>query len=582
MGHLKNLRNINNAQLASFILSFALFMYLSLDNIFSVNLATYSPAEFHFFDKNLFPSNLDNLSNGLSPRIGSFFIMKSLMSLGFTYEWSYFLIVILICIISGLSVSFFANAINRRYTILIAIITTFMLFVSRLGIVGGFTTFSADSLFLGLGLSLITLGIVLLKYYNYYSLAFILVSLSAICHIHEGIWGFLIMFIISAYNKKFEIIKIWSLYLSIIIILLLTLSNVLDSSTIDINQEEFFHLYVIERLPHHLLLRYIGIKQIGLLLCSYILIIIYCFRKTGTYKFLNFLLLISCITLSFWYLTVDCLHLNFFVKLYIGKFIKYISILFIFEFIKTLSYDLENKSFSLFICTSLLLHPLLWLLSLLILIILDKIQDNKKNILYNILSVANIIVSVMVLNYGKWALLLLTVLCIIYSFNKCKIIRLSTIPIVCFLLIINLYCSAKPSSIYGIPTSLLAEQSERNVYEFANEFKNISKPEETFICDPYSNASCFIQHVSRRSSFVLWKTVPSYEKGIIEWNKRVKSIPKWDTISEKTIISIMKKNRIKYLVDNDIRRFKDNKSLSVILHNNGYILYKLNTYSNEK
>lgn len=62
-----------------------------------------------------------------------------------------------------------------------------------------------------------------------YNIAFILVSLATCLHIHEGIYGFGTIFIIlvseTIYKRKIELRNVWTIFISIIVIFSVALSN---------------------------------------------------------------------------------------------------------------------------------------------------------------------------------------------------------------------------------------------------------------------------------------------------------------------------------------------------------------------
>lgn len=523
----------------------------SLKGVFHANLITYSPEELHFFDNSLFTHNLDVMLNehSISPRMASLFLFRILMWTGISYESSYLVIYALTCILTSIAIFIYAQKEFEFEHVIATILLTFLIVSSSVGISASFYTFQPNSLFLGLGTAFFTLALVSLLVQenekNLY-LPYLLVSLAALSHIHEGIWGFVIISLIAIYKYGIKIIWNYSPYIAIAVILCLTIPSILTSE-VAANPELLYEKYVKIRVPHHLYFwQSFPIKTlesfIKLLLITYIAKLYgagnkgikFCYYAIGIFLCLNVV----------WYVTYELMHSSFFIKMYIPKCFKNINILFTLLLCKYVSKEKQSLPLIYLISCTLLPHYY-WTIVLLVYIITIKFDFSEriKSTIWISLSTIPIIISLSI-QINTAHLVVTFVVLILLIFKKYS---LSIIPIAigCYLMLF-LWNVKKPC--LNFTDSMIAYRVGEPLYNFAKSVSTIIPQESVILMDNKSNKSGYIQHITRRDAYILYKSAPSNEKGIEIWYNRNGEMNGFRSWSANQLEGFMKGKDLKYLI----------------------------------
>lgn len=213
-----------NSKLLVFLTIIVATVVVAMGDLFDYNLVAYSSCEINFFDKSLFTNNIDVLLNNhsVSPRITNFYVFYTLMNFGLSYESSYLVVYLLTCTLTAMALFVFVLKETYSNDYLFVLLTTFVFIFSSIGISSGFSIFAPRSLFLGLGAAFFLCALVSLLFLKgalQINVPFVFVSLATFAHVHEGIWGLVVITLVALYFRGLRIFRSYGLYVSIAILL---------------------------------------------------------------------------------------------------------------------------------------------------------------------------------------------------------------------------------------------------------------------------------------------------------------------------------------------------------------------------
>lgn len=348
-----------------FIISTALFLCFS-PNSLGLNNSIYAIEQLHAYDSGLFTGNPAIMFGEKTPRIFMNWLFKQCMQL-FSLSWED--TAFWITYAGVLPYSFgTVNAVWRLcdknrllYTVLLTI------FIAR-GITSGFpgwTTFEPDTLGLGIafGFSLAAVSYVIGEQKNWLG-AWIMLSLSMLFHVHEGIWGCAALFLLWAAEAiegralSFRAFRGFPVYAAAAVLCILP-SLMSNAGTLP--DREFVRIYANIRTPHHLVPSSWGWKTTG----SYFLLLLYpaglylqfCYKKQKD-KMKPFIWKTVICLLSWlaalavtWFFT-EAHPSSLIVTMTVPKFFRYISLLAIFVYLSVIKgyLDRKNPAHALCIC----------------------------------------------------------------------------------------------------------------------------------------------------------------------------------------------------------------------------------------
>lgn len=514
---------------------------------FGGNIICYSPEEIHFSEPELYTNNLNVIAgqNSISPRLCTFWFMGAMLRCGLSYEVSCLVVIGVILLIMTLALTLFLYKTDlykseRPYILLTLII---WIIFSRIGDFVGFDIYDPSCHFMGLGASLVLLGIVYALTGDTpreRNLSYILVALGACAHIHEGIWGFLIVSFVISYRFRWDIIKLYGLYLTIGVLLLIVLPPLLTSEKIYV--QDFYSIYVSYRHPHHLLFA-ANIDEIVVNIVIYCLIYLFVKRSGDLYDagLCLFLIFVFVFTMVVWYVTNDVLKISSFIELFIPKFVKYINAVFLFLLCKSLN----NKD--------------KWALALLILLIVYCLF--RKNLFFYML-VPGIVLSILSVSFKGRMLRFLSL-----AYFSIMSIVVWSIPVI-------------KNRDLDFSQAILANKVGRPVYDFSVKASKLIPSDKAFLINPKDSKGGYMQLVSRRDAYVTHKGVPSYEKAILEWYDRMMEldgVTDWDS---QKLNSFMKGKKIDYFITQSIKGDYGHY-FDVLLKEGKYILLKRKSTDDE-
>lgn len=224
--------------------------YINSDNY------NYAVEAIHTYDNTIFDGNLNTANSKISPRFFANQITSFLMhSLNVDWYAIWMIITLITYFLYSLAVT---NTVFRCFKdnrIIYSICLILMVAKSTTGELGGFSTNGAEDVFLGAGIAVAMLGIsFVLGNRPKWDIAWISLALATILHIHEGIWGGLIVFIwwigTAIIEKKIEFRLFRLLPIYIFTVLLCTIPSMLSNDIVD--NALFIEIYAFIRTPHHL------------------------------------------------------------------------------------------------------------------------------------------------------------------------------------------------------------------------------------------------------------------------------------------------------------------------------------------
>lgn len=568
------------------------FVWLSERDIFHENMQTYSPAEIHAFDNSLYTHDIDVMTSHdvISPRIGSISIVSTLMHLGLSYEKVYLILFYMTCFFAAIGGVVFVHIADISNKLLGVLIYTIVFGVSRIHNFADFYVFTTNSIFIGLGSALGILATILVlckPTISNLNIAYLLIGVASVCHIHEGIWSFVFVSLIYLISfHKLIPYKCASFYIAIITILVLTIPSLL-SEQYSLSTSDFFTIYVKERIPHHLLLSYNGwtaILSLAITWCVLIYLNNSRIIEKGQYNLYLSLVGLFVVTLCAWYGFTEVLHISAFVKLYVAKFVKYISIPFCLLLVMYIDDVASSKKDWLLLASIILclfVEREVWLYTLLLANFVAWLPIKKK---YNVIvQMAFVIISVFLFVFdSRLASLptrsILLVGCVV-SFLQPFLMRDAILLVITIGgWIGHIYVHTHSLSMESYIHYRMKNKAGEDVCVISQDINNVVPKDQLILCNALSIEDGFIQHISRRSMYALYKTVPSSDLGIKIWHDRIvetKDFCQW--APEHTAI-FMREKELKYVTINveEMANLYDDCSLfAKVAEQGSYILYKL-------
>lgn len=573
------------------LVSFLIFTWIGERSILNENMVTYSPSEIHAFDESLFSQDIDVSinENQISPRCASLVLMKLLMRLGLEYEEVYLVLFLLANFLAALGCVVFLSVGGIGNKLLGAICYSVVFGISRLGVFAGFSVYPISAIMIGLGSALGILATILSIYRQdgrSLNVAYCLVTLAALCHIHEGIWSFLFVSLIYLYfSHKLIPYRSWTFWISAATLLLLTIPSILTNQDA-LSTSEFFSIYVRERIPHHLLLSYDGWRAILPLVLTWCSLIFLSKSRMSGERGLNFyvsLIALFFITLAVWYGLTEILHIPAFVKLYVSKFVKYISVPFCLLFVSWLD-DAARKKEWFMLCSVLLclfLDRELWLYSFLSLQFVTWLPlKGWRNKIVRTVFVA--ICAVLLMKESD--LVPLTVKLFVLLGCVIAMFRFSFLGMVTLSLLLlggllgHIVHRTESFSLASYIEFCLERNAGYDAYRLGKKMGVSLLQDEVFLCDAHSVESSYMQHISRRSAYVLYKTVPSSDKGIGIWKNRVDETRNFSKWAPEETATFMRTRHLRYVVVNECDTnisYSGNVLFSLVEESGNCKLYKL-------
>lgn len=558
-----------------------------LPSTLNPNNFIYAIGQIHTYDKSLFLSNVFMSEHGVSPRFAVDAIFALFMEIN-GGEWVS--VAVPFVYISGFVLAvatvILAFRISKNNGILFAVV--FALFFSQnvSQQIAVFDTFPETTIGMGMGYSLAILAVAFAvggkKNFN---AAWIALTLASIFHIHEGIYGsvvvLLFLLVEMICDRKMLIKENWCMVLCFMAMLAVTLPNMFTDQ-LNISAEEFVYIYGRYRHPHHLIPSTWGLSSI----IKSLLLILFpvCYRmeyllfyeKENVKKFIveTVLFLLAWFgALGIMYIGVEKMNIVALTTMFVSKFFKYVAIVSLLWYVKTVQGYFFHKEYTygfiilVFAGTARFLESYMAIAFAVIFIYIyyhQKIVSERKTetYLYAGMQVCLFALIEIFMPAFKTSLKLKILLGIItimvLTFYMWEKMRKRIFKLVCIMMAFVLLLSSSYGDFYRYhkgrlvavtPEDVLINTCGQDIYQLAHNFKNQTDSDEGFLADPSDESGTgWMQIISERNCYVVYKVIPSSKAMMKEWYERYQQVSGLFEKSTEQIISIMKNTDISYLL----------------------------------
>lgn len=546
----------------------------------------YAIGQINYYDNNLFTKNT-YLSNGvISPRFFLNFVFKIGMMLdGGNWEKVVLFIIYAGLLIFSIAVVKIADNIQTTNKFVITVILGLFFVSNAANQVGYFSTFESDSVGMSTAyfISLLGIAFALNKQYNW---SYIIIAISNLVHIHEGIYGFaiitILVFIECICERKIEIKKYWAIFIYILTALVSVLPNLLTDSLEGLTQSEFVEIYANERHALHLVPSTWNTDW-TIQSCLFIIIaatIKYMYEKSKNGRIERKLKLEIILFPVTWILALiimivgtEVLGSVTITTLFISKYFKYMGVIAYVWIISVIANLLEDKKYLIgyglagftMIMRSLGYKEVFWTLILVVLIYFGYKSEkdffkNRNENLEKLLGLTLYFAIFLIygISYSIPFLLVLVSLYIMLTIHylKCNI-KKNIYNIIMMISLLFVVVGGLYGDIYQVKdgkmqiksaTDFVIANCGEDIYEVSTELRKSTDEEEIIIGDSKDEDLLNLQVISRRNVYASEGTPPSIKKTMAEWWDRCKKAEDLFENDIEYIVDLMKTNDIKYLL----------------------------------
>lgn len=612
--------NVNHVDILQIICSafFVCTIFFScMEKSINANNLIYAIGHIHEYDHTIFQNNIFMATGAVSPRLILDKIFAFFMKLnGGKWERVAVIYIYMGMIVLAVAIILMAKNINAEKGVYLSIIAAVM-FISNACQQVDFTLFELSSIGMGMGFAFVTLAIacVIGKTKNY-NVAWILIGIAAFMHIHEGIYGFVVILILllvqTIHEKKLCVRDNIAFAVCVACLLIVTIPNMLTDAQ-NISNEEFVNIYAYFRHPHHLVPSTWGVDGV---MKSFMMFAFPAFIRgfyllwSSAYKELKeFVLEVTLFTIAWigtyiiFYAGIELLKIPAIAMLFPCKFFKYVGLMGIIWYLKTIADLFREKRNILslaiiaFALSAKVMGSRAVLLCVLLLIWLYYSKqykfDETKNKDFWLLLLMGSGTLYVILKYAeisletKIVLLLIALVIISASCIKKSQLRIfkGIIPIlVVGIVVVSLYGDVYDFSDGRIQFKgshdFLIESCGQDIYDLAIEFKKETGNEDEFLANPDDTKGAgWFQIISNRNCYVLWKVIPSSKAMMEEWYNRYQVSANLFGKSTYEIAQLMRETDIRFLlVDSghyDLIESDDSFVPLFFCENDSYRIYQL-------
>ena len=531
------------------------FYCMGISNSLSDNNTTYALEQINQYDGSIFANNIAVLSSGMSAR----FFMNFIVGLGMKITHGRWTAVAIPLIFLGVVVLAIATVeivfnISKKYRLfLVCILALFIRNSVNTGF-PGWGSFELASIGMGTAytFTMLALSQVIGKE-KHWNAAWLILSVAALCHVHEGLWGFCLLFIIyvcqAVKEKSLGLGKRHLAFIVFVIVMGICVIPGIFGEPSGLTNAEFVDIYAYYRTPHHLVPSHWGLRSILKYLAVIVgtalirIAVIRLINKEPVKEFgLEAGLAIGSwiASLCVVYLFTEIFPIASIVTMYIPKYFKYVGILSQIWCVKCIRDLTEKDEFLLAGLATVTVYfasaqnikgiAAFYAVFLAGIILWKKYETEEMKYLLPL----GILATVAGTSGGATILhsvaFIFFFYCIIIR-NKWepaqKIFRNTAVVIAlsAAMLIIGskdkIWTISDGSLSRVTASSYLVNGMGEDLYSLSRKFKKTTKPDEAFISDPKSNMTCWFQLGSQRNSYVSHKNVPAAQNLIKEWYERI-------------------------------------------------------------
>lgn len=595
---------------ASFIASWTILMIKMSKRIWENNLI-YAIGEIQAYDNNLFSNNIFLGEGVISPRYLVDAIFRLIMSLnGGDWASADLIWVYLAVAVQAVAISNIAYRISKKNQLVVsAVFSCFILYINNY--LAGFTLYEYESTSIGMGIAFSMLGISFLIGENRnYNMAWLFCALALICHVHEGLYGCVIVFICvvadAIHNKRNIILRQNGFFLFAVLAAILVVVPSMITDSMDISSREFVNIYSLYRHPHHLVPSSWNTESIYTTLLTdasffAIPICIECIdKKQNIHRILEAFMLIGSwvFAILFMYVFTEIKPIAAVSTLFISKFFKYILLMGLIWMLKS-SFDLRDKGkyithymmifFVLTVSACSAFQMCFYIATVVIIYMIEKRNDNSKIIIYisnhkhvfdfafactmmyvkrkslglsyytfhNLISDFKTTIITALRNSFCQGLVILVVffaIMIMNLFIRKKLFGyhlISILSLVCLLIfsMVGKIIVYEDGVRFLNGETALKYSMGSELYDFAFNFRKMTDVADVFLADPDDTINTgWFQVVSERNCYVVEKVIPSSKVTIDDWYYRYTQTNSFYGRSSDEIKNVMNLEGIDYLL----------------------------------
>lgn len=584
------------------------------------NNLIYAIGEIHSYNNSVFNSNVFMADGVVSPRwmldaVFAFFMKLnggSWQNIAVPYIY---LGIIVLCIATFL----IGYRISEQYGHLLAILLAYFVVTCTESQVGGFNLREMNSIGMGMGKAFAILAIAYAIGKNKrFDLSWIFVAIATVMHIHEGVYGFAIVFILclfESFKEGFSLKKNWSILVSVLVILSSVVPNMMTDG-LNISNEEFVYIYATYRHPHHLVPstwdKSSIILSFTIILFPFFLSVIKEIEEKAETKTIILNIAEKIVFIFMWvavlaimFVGTEKLNIVSITTLFCTKLLKYIGLVAMLSYLKIIGEFLQEGRLTGAMLTAVfaiiaphveLAMAILFYTAIFLYIYLS-IKYEKKQAYENDLVVKMaylLIITVVIVKYGKISdlfllitgmIFLIIVGEMIFEYSPKQILKSIMVIMTLFMMVCGLYEDLFEMSNGTLsikyPTEFLIDVCGSDIYELANNFHEKTDDGAQFLANPDDGSSAgWFQVIAERNCYILYKVIPSSKAMMKEWFNRYEMVKGILDKSTDEIANIMGNIGIEYLLVDGAHytAIEDSGDFEVFAECGGdtYRIYKLN------
>lgn len=592
------------------------FSFIFYGKTIAIENVNYGVEQLHQYNQELFKNNVGLLEADFSPRYYANVIVSLLMNL-LKISWGGVatLIIRLNFVIYAVAAAKTVCNLTRKRLLFGAILVS-CVFRSSLGTLAGFGLNGAMDAFIGTGTALVLLAIsFLVGEKKNWMAAWIFLALATLMHVHEGMWGGCIVGVIwlasSIAGKKIEWKALKGLPIYVVVMLLVTVPNLLQGDAVE--EELFTEIYVYTRTPNHLLPTVWGndviIKCLILLLIPALFLVLRLWKKKEDAEFRN-MLTVSLLSIVLWlsilllqYIATVVSPNSTIITMYMPKCFKYVAYIAMLLYLKIADRLYGEKkylqvAFALFILLLGMDYSFAVSTVFAILLLIECVFEFENKIVTKEVPFYHETIKLV-----TWEFLLVA-LCVLHGWNEVVVAVAALIflaefilPFIRFKKVLHIVACIVAVFLIGVSIEGKIIQIDENgvayisgdeclrsamgndIYQLSLALQENAGENQEFLADPYDGRAGWVQLISERNCYCIFKCTPSSKKAVIEWYDRVKQVENMVNMSAEELSELMQKIGIQYvLIYPEQYQTLDNSDLfEQISQNKTAAIYKLNT-----
>ena len=579
------IRRLDQERIQLFLVCIA-FAFLFYGKTIAVENVNYGIEQLHQYNPELFKNNIGLLENGVSPRYFANVMVSALMKFsGMSWAAVVTFIIRINYVIYAVAAARAVCKITKERRLLFGIILVSCMFRSSLGLLAGFGLNGAMAVFIGTGtaLALLAISFVVGEEKNWMP-AWICIALAALMHVHEGMWGGCMVGIIwlagVIAGKRINWKALMGFPVYVVVMLLVTVPSLLTDDVVD--AKTFAEIYVNIRTPNHLLPtawgRELTVQCFTMIVIPVLFLFLWWIKNRLDQK-IKYLLCLGVLSVALWLVVLGVQYIatviapnTSIITMYLPKCFKYVTYVAMILYLDIAEILYQEKRYAGAACA-------LWIVLmgvtdsyytitkvcavlLLVLAVFDERKFVKKEgeifrTLVKLVTWEILLKMVISLHANSRIVIWIAIVVAATEFliPYLKLQKLWRV-LVCGFVVLILGTSAKDAFFFSDGTQIsyvpgdqcLINAMGSDIYQMAQAFQTVSDPDEEFLADPYSGDSGWVQLVSERNCYCIYKSTPSSKKAVIDWYARIQQVENMSQLTAKELVQLMQEIDIRYVM----------------------------------